>query len=52
MEKDVNKLIAQRKFNIAINFIDKLDRLMALQDKSEDNEESKLINFTRNSLIN
>ena len=49
MEKDVNKLIAQRKFNIAINFIDKLDILMALQDKSEDNEESKLINFTRNS---
>lgn len=49
MEKNTNKLIAQRKFNIAINFIDKLDILMKLQDKSEDNEESRLIKFTRNS---
>lgn len=49
MDKENERLLSEKNFRIARNFIDKLDILMELQDKSEDNEAADLVRFTRSS---
>lgn len=49
MDKEINRQLSENNYNLSINFIEKLDILMELQDKSEDNEASDLIRFTRSN---
>lgn len=49
MDNNNERIVSEKNFRIARNFVDKLDILMELQDKSEDNEAANLVKYTRSA---